>query len=688
MTRIAKISLDIRKNGVIENEPVVLRQGESDVIIEASILNDGYKNLDIDFATFVAKKPDGTIISNDPANTSGNVISYPISKHLTESVGKIQDAYFMIDNRVTTDGFEISIIPSTQLDANSINYIPGIESVDKFLSKREAEWLGRIQKMKDQIAGLDIPTELKLLINKSLDEAKAQYQPMIDDAKSDVDDIVADLSAKKMDLESNSDGLNQTIINIKNRIKSIDSFLDDVQKQIIESNSDFTSEKQKQIAQLISDNEKKLSESTAAVQEQSKNISDDLKAQGQQVISDLRDSSDTAIKDMQGNQSAAMERVDKDVTEAKNNVKQMMESFKTYDGLGNPWLDDVNQSVISSLSSYASNLNTSDGVIRILNLQDVHLTRSEVANPAYVKGGHAAIKQLHAISILKDKVDLIVSNGDNIDGSETREFNVHRDQQYTDTIHGVFDKKPVLLTIGNHDDGSVWLDGADVITLDELTKIYNYPRYSSGENRLYGTSSYSYFDFPSAKLRAISLSGFENPEVYNDDGTLKYKRANSSVFTQNQLNWLVKALTINSDWSVIIFNHSPYEGFYGNLPYSYMNNVNHDILKDILTAFINGDKVTDTGDNIDFPVSITADFSSQGKGTLITNVFGHEHRDVDKTVTDGITAIERTCDIALTDDRKIGTASEFAFDVIEVDTTNRHIKFNRFGSGNSAEWDY
>lgn len=203
MIRIAKISLDIRKDAVINNEPIILRQGESDVIIEATILNRGDETLQINFATFVAKKPDGTIVSNDPANVNGSVIDYPVSNHLTESVGKIQDAYFVINNQVTTCGFDISVIPSTQLDDTSVSYIPGIENINKFLNDTENDWLGRIQQMKSQIAGLDIPTEFKLLMNNSLDEAKAQYQPIIDAAEENVESIAADLAAKKLDLQNN-----------------------------------------------------------------------------------------------------------------------------------------------------------------------------------------------------------------------------------------------------------------------------------------------------------------------------------------------------------------------------------------------------------------------------------------------------------------------------------------------------
>ena len=252
MIRIAKISLDIRKDAVANNDPIILRQGESDVIIEATILNGGDETLQINFATFVAKKPDGTIVSNDPANVNGSVISYSVSNHLTESVGKIQDAYFMINNQITTCGFDISIIPSTQLDDTSVSYIPGIENINKFLTDAENDWLGRIQQMKSQIAGLDIPTEFKLLMDKALSDAKAQYQPIIDAAEENVESIAADLAAKKLDLTNNSDELNKTIADIKAQLAPVNSFLDDVQKQIIEANASFTADQQAKVAQSIS----------------------------------------------------------------------------------------------------------------------------------------------------------------------------------------------------------------------------------------------------------------------------------------------------------------------------------------------------------------------------------------------------------------------------------------------------
>lgn len=367
---------------------------------------------------------------------------------------------------------------------------------------------------------------------------------------------------------------------------------------------------------------------------------------------------------------------------------EILDTLNDYRGLNNPWLKENSTDVLTALSNYASTVSDDKNVVRILNLQDIHATKSKTAAANYVTGGNAVINQLRSLDLIKDKVDMVVVNGDNIDGGESRMLNIHRNQQIVDTLHGVMQDKPVLFTMGNHDDGSVWKDGSEVITLKELTDIYDYQFYNAGEIRPDNTASYAYYDFPNQKVRAISLSGFENPEVYNEDGTIKYKRGVASVFTAKQLNWLVQALKISSDWSVIIFNHSPYEGFYNNAPYNYITNLNHNVLKDVLKAFVNGTKVTSVGANTDFPANITADFSEQGKGTLITNVFGHEHRDADKVVIDDIPAIERTCDIALTPDRVVGTSSEYAFDIIEIDVLKRTIKFNRFGAGESVSWSY
>lgn len=353
----------------------------------------------------------------------------------------------------------------------------------------------------------------------------------------------------------------------------------------------------------------------------------------------------------------------------------------------NPWIA-VSPDIEAQLSSYETTINKADGVVRILNLQDTHTSEAAIGDANYQLAAPKSIDQIQSLSMIADDVDLVVANGDNIHGNETKAMNIHRNQQFVDTVHGVFDSKPTLITLGNHDDGSVFDTDADVLTLPELTDIMSYSKYAQGENRPGGTATYSYYDFKGAKLRVISLDGFENPEVYNTDGTIKYKRASASVFTETQLKWLVQALTLDADWHVIIFNHSPFKGFYGNAPYSTMTDVNHDVLNQILQAFANATTLTTTGDNTDFPVNITADFSKQAKGMLIACVFGHEHRDAAKQVINGVPAIERTCDIAVGEGRTVDTVSAYGIDVIEVDTVNKTINFNRFGAGSSVKWTF
>ncbi|KAE9560130.1 hypothetical protein [Companilactobacillus bobalius] len=84
-----------------------------------------------------AKKPDGTIVSNDQLNGKGKDKSYQEGKTAMDNQAVQEDASFMINNQITTCGFDISIIPSVQLDDTSVNYISGLENINKFLKSAE-----------------------------------------------------------------------------------------------------------------------------------------------------------------------------------------------------------------------------------------------------------------------------------------------------------------------------------------------------------------------------------------------------------------------------------------------------------------------------------------------------------------------------------------------------------------------
>lgn len=127
---------------------------------------------------------------------------------------------------------------------------------------------------------------------------------------------------KKVDLESNSDELNATIAAIKAQVASINSFLDSIQKQIIDANSKFTTGQQAKISQSIADGQKKLADSIASMQSKFETDSKNLKSQGAQVIADLKNSSNSAITEMQNNQSTAMAKVNKDITDTEAIIKK------------------------------------------------------------------------------------------------------------------------------------------------------------------------------------------------------------------------------------------------------------------------------------------------------------------------------------------------------------------------------
>lgn len=334
-------------------------------------------------------------------------------------------------------------------------------------------------------------------------------------------------------------------------------------------------------------------------------------------------------------------------------------------------MSSATNDIKTALTEFKSTLNRN--AIKILLLQDLHFTKRTDMTDGYQLAGPLALEHLGLAEQLTDSIDGVVINGDNVHGIENKDITIKRNEQVVNNVKAVFGTLPVQITLGNHDDNSVFLK-SQVLSLVELESIY-------------GGKTYSYQDYAESKLRVILLSGFENPET---GGSTNYYRDSYSIFAQEQLNWLANdALKVPAGYQVLIFNHSPFLGFFNNKPYSYMTNVNHDVLMSIFMAFQNGLKTTANGTNVDYPVSIDVDFSAQGAGTIIACIFGHEHRDVaDIQMLNNIRGIQRGANIAVGAGRTIGTISEHLVDVVEVDTMNKHIKLNRFGAGNSLEFDY
>ncbi|MBS9399929.1 metallophosphoesterase family protein [Pediococcus acidilactici] len=330
----------------------------------------------------------------------------------------------------------------------------------------------------------------------------------------------------------------------------------------------------------------------------------------------------------------------------------------------------------SNLSNFASTINTDDNVARIGLLQDIHYQRA-----AYKDYGQAVTRGLvhiQHVGMLKDYLDMAVYNGDNVHGREMKDNTIRRIKQLVSTHRLAFGDTPTMWTIGNHDDNNIYFEGEsrvnNIISLNELGSALQIDK------------TYGYHDLDDKKLRVIVLDSFENPEIIGKDGLPKYTRDYNSVFSATQIKWLIDALKVPAGYSVVIFTHAPLVGFYNNKPYADYTNVNHDIVLGIVKAYINGSSYTADGTNTDYPVSVNVDYSNQGKGLFVAMIFGHEHWDGEIQTVDGIRGIERTCNLAA--NRNLNEIDEDAFDVIEIDTANKHCKFNRFGSGNSLEFDY
>lgn len=333
----------------------------------------------------------------------------------------------------------------------------------------------------------------------------------------------------------------------------------------------------------------------------------------------------------------------------------------------------------TSLSSFKNTINTNSGVAKIALLQDIHYQRASFSGE-YGEATTRGLIHIQHFGTLKDVLDLAVYNGDNVHGREVKSNTINRIRQLINTHRLAFDDLPTMWTIGNHDDNNIYFTGENrsenILNLAEL------------ENAFEINKTYGYRDFEDKKLRVIVLDSFENPEIIGKDGLPKYTRDYSSVFSANQLTWLSKALEVPTGYSVIAFTHVPPLGYCNNKPYNNYRNVNHDLMLGLFNAFVEGTSYTASGTNTDYPAQISVDYSNQGKGNLIGIVTGHEHRDVEPQVINGVRVIDRTCNLPAGAGRSIGDISEEAFDVIEIDSENKHCKFNRFGAGNSLEFDY
>lgn len=168
---------------------------------------------------------------------------------------------------------------------------------------------------------------------------------------------------------------------------------------------------------------------------------------------------------------------------------------------------------------------------------------------------------------------------------------------------------------------------------------------------------------------------------------------NGADRSYDQLNWLANT-ALKTDKSIIFLQHQSMESRTSSFvhPTKPTSDGRYYFTENIIDAFeqgANGEVQYDSDRKINF------DFTSQGKGIVLCNFFGHTHGDaIIKRDSSNSTINEIAIDDALcrsgahggSDNTKtLNTVNEIAFDVVCVDLIGKNVYCYRFGTGADRE---
>lgn len=245
MANIHEITLDVKKSGQTINEPIVIRTDDTDDVIEVHVKKDGLPYSDMTAATFYGTKQDMTIIANDPATVNNDVITYSVPKEIANIGGKIKNAYFMIDGKISTENFIITILKTVNFKGESKDYIPGLNNLIDKWNTTSKDWTTKLNGLDTDIKNLSTSEMLKEKMDKELETAKSDYMNSFSESVNKLNGVITDLNSKETSAIDKGKELDSAIDKVNQSIENVNSWLTTVQGQIISANSDFT-ELQKQ----------------------------------------------------------------------------------------------------------------------------------------------------------------------------------------------------------------------------------------------------------------------------------------------------------------------------------------------------------------------------------------------------------------------------------------------------------
>ncbi|MBQ6533717.1 MAG: metallophosphoesterase, partial [Opitutales bacterium] len=284
------------------------------------------------------------------------------------------------------------------------------------------------------------------------------------------------------------------------------------------------------------------------------------------------------------------------------------------------------------------------------------------------------------------KLSFVANGGDMVNGARPKDESL---KDLREIVGAMAESDlPVLITIGNHDDGVFWAlktfkksDLSQVVTGAEWHDACVAPALKKGAvgDKNFDKANYFYMDFPEAKIRFINMAVSENPMTINKKGRFAIDSCGLYAISQRQLEWLAtQALDFSGkpdakEWAVIFMSHcrlSDMKLFMG-----------------VVEAFTKGGSFSGATKTGHFPAKISCDFSAQGPIPVVLNIAGHVHTDNLAHTKLGYlgATMMNDCNRSRVFERVPGQANDAAWTIITLNRKENRATFLRFGAGSDME---
>lgn len=289
-------------------------------------------------------------------------------------------------------------------------------------------------------------------------------------------------------------------------------------------------------------------------------------------------------------------------------------------------------------------------------------------DPHHKPGGNqllAAAAVKHAAKALSS--DCIVVGGDIVENGP-KDIVVLAQSEFMEAIR--MPGCPALPTRGNHDDNSIHdfhrkLRGANhvIFPVEAYADIYQCLDGTVSFDKGNETGLYYCYDIPDKKTRVAMLNSVDIVYKIKADGMLQQNGQWEYAFSDRQVDWFehkvfdFTGLPESESWKVVIFSHLP-------------------IIQRGVKGYVDGE--VENGEKI-WKIIKT------NRKHVVACLFGHVH--IDQVLYhDGIPMISTLNAVSYRNydespERKVGTASETAFDLISIDDLKGELRLTRFGAG-------